>query len=382
MPDLTFIFVHGLSGWGSYDDSYRRMPYWGMRGGDLMAYLRGKGFSCYAASVSPAGSAWDRACELFAQIAGARTDYGRHHSEQYRHDRFGADFTGRPLIPIWTEDIRLVLLGHSFGGATIRVFSELLVNGNAGERASVPEEDLSPLFKGGMAGRLHSLITLASPMNGTTAYDMFADPSFSPDQVPVPWWSNPLQSMMARGTRLAFDDRDARDYAGYDMHLDRAREWNALLPPLPNVFYFSFPCRFTRMNADGTHSPKKGMEPLFVKRSFQIGCYTGKTAGGYPVDETWLENDGLVNTISATAPFDAPSHTLTFLPWDSGVDALDQPRPDQSAAAADRLSDIRPGIWNIFPAYDGDHMSLQGGLVHKHNIRPFYESLLCLIRNL
>ena len=31
--NLFFIFVHGLSGWGSYDKTYRRMPYWGMRGG-------------------------------------------------------------------------------------------------------------------------------------------------------------------------------------------------------------------------------------------------------------------------------------------------------------------------------------------------------------
>lgn len=34
MSGLRFIFVHGLSGWGSYDKAYRRMPHWGMRGGD------------------------------------------------------------------------------------------------------------------------------------------------------------------------------------------------------------------------------------------------------------------------------------------------------------------------------------------------------------
>ena len=38
--NLSFIFVHGLSGWGSYDKAYKKMPYWGMRGGDLMTYLR------------------------------------------------------------------------------------------------------------------------------------------------------------------------------------------------------------------------------------------------------------------------------------------------------------------------------------------------------
>lgn len=82
---LTFIFVHGLSGWGSYDPVYQRMPYWGMRGGDLMTFLRQRGFDCYAASVAPTGSAWDRACELYAQIAASRVDYEKAHSEKYRH---------------------------------------------------------------------------------------------------------------------------------------------------------------------------------------------------------------------------------------------------------------------------------------------------------
>ena len=61
MSDLRYIFVHGLSGWGSYDPAYQRMPYWGMRGGDLIPFLREKGYDSYAASVAPAGSAWDRA---------------------------------------------------------------------------------------------------------------------------------------------------------------------------------------------------------------------------------------------------------------------------------------------------------------------------------
>ena len=64
MGDLQFIFVHGLSGWGSYDAHYSRMP-----------FLREKGYACYAASVSPGGSAWDRACELYAQLAGTWNVY-------------------------------------------------------------------------------------------------------------------------------------------------------------------------------------------------------------------------------------------------------------------------------------------------------------------
>ena len=84
-----YIFVHGLAGWGSYDEKYAKKPYWGMRNGDLIQYLRDQGFDCYAASVSPHGSAWDRACELYAQLYGTRVDYGKRHSEEYGHERFG-----------------------------------------------------------------------------------------------------------------------------------------------------------------------------------------------------------------------------------------------------------------------------------------------------
>ena len=62
--EYTNVFVHGFSGWGEYDDVYKLFPYWGVRNGDLMEYLNARGFDCHAATVAPAGSAWDRACEL------------------------------------------------------------------------------------------------------------------------------------------------------------------------------------------------------------------------------------------------------------------------------------------------------------------------------
>ena len=115
-----YIFVHGLAGWGSYDEKYAKKPYWGMRNGDLIQYLRDQGFDCYAASVSPHGSAWDRACELYAQLYGTRVDYGKRHSEEYGHERFGKDFSDCPLCTI-EDETELILIGHSFGGTTIRV---------------------------------------------------------------------------------------------------------------------------------------------------------------------------------------------------------------------------------------------------------------------
>ena len=35
--------------------------------------------------------------------------------------------------------------------------------------------------------------------------------------------------------------------------------------------------------------------------------------------------------------------------------------------------------WNVFPAVDGDHMYLQGGLTRRHDVRAFYLGLLTLI---
>ena len=355
--DIRYVFVHGLSGWGSYDKANRYFPYWGMRGGDLMAFLRGKGFDCYAASVAPTGSAWDRACELYAQITGTRTDYGLAHSTEYRHERYGRDFSSCPLIPDWNENTRLVLLGHSFGGATVRLFSELLAHGDEAECRAAAPEDLSPLFAGGGEKHIHSLVTLASPMNGTTAYDLFEDPGFDPDSVKVPRWSRLLARIMARGTKARTDGRDGRDYAGHDMHIDNAAAMNERIATLPEVYYFSVPCSASARQPDGTYRPKHGIEPMFFMRCCQIGAYTGKTSGGRVIDETWRENDGLVNTVSAAAPAGAPSKPL------------------------DR-ENIARGMWNVFPAVDGDHMQLQGGLVHRHDIRPFYLDLLGMIGSL
>ena len=291
---------------------------------------------------------------IVCPIVGSRVDYGKAHSEKYRHERFGRDFSPCPLIPAWGKDTRPVLLGHSFGGATVRLFSELLAHGEEAEKEAGAD---SPFFRGGMGERLHSIVTLAAPMNGTTAYDLFADPSFDPACVQVPWWSKGLARMMSMGTKPKRDGRDERDYAGFDMHVDNALALNARITTLPHVYYFSVPCAFTRRQKDGTHTPRKGMEPLFVMRSCQMGAYTGKTKGGVALDESWRENDGLVNTVSAMTPSGAPSKPL-----------------DER--------NIVPGLWNVFPTVEGDHMWPQGSLMRKHDVRNFYLKLLTMIEQI
>lgn len=358
MSKLKYIFVHGLSGWGSYDKKYQKTPYWGMRGGDLIAFLREKGYDCYAASVARHGSAWDRACELYAQLSGTRVDYGKNHSRRYRHERFGRDFSSCPLIDRWDQDTRLVLIGHSFGGVTVRLFTEILRNGAREEIEAAEADDLSPFFLGDSKISVHCIITLAAPLNGTSAYDMFEDDSFDPCKVKAPLRSNILAEILSKWVSPVRDGRDLRDYADHDMHVDIAAEMNRHLTTFADIYYFSIPCSSTKELRNGIHCPVSEItDPFFVKRSYQIGCYCGTTKGGRVIDSSWHENDGLVNTISARAPFGQPQQKL------------------------DRKN-LRPGVWNIFPVYRGDHMMIHGGLTRKRAVKKSYAKLLSMIDGL
>ena len=358
MSNLKYIFVHGLSGWGSYDEKYQKTPYWGMKTGDLIAFLKSKGFDCCAASVAPHGSAWDRACELYAQLSGTRVDYGKHHSIENRHERFGRDFSGCPLIARWDEGTELVLIGHSFGGATIRLFTEILRNGAKEETESTEAGDVSPFFLGGSKIKVRSIVTLASPLNGTTAYDMLEDEKFDPNGVKVPLWSRMLAKVLGKSLVTPKDGRNELDYAAYDMHVDHAAEMNRNLSTFSDIYYFSVPCSSTKDSGNGIHRPQRKItDPFFVRRSAQIGCYSGTTKGGTVIDASWHENDGLVNTISAKAPFGEPQQKL------------------------DR-NNIRPGIWNVFPVFHGDHMMIHGGLTRKKDVRGLYLKMLTMIDGL
>ena len=328
--NYTYVFVHGLMGWGEYDNSNKVMPYWGMMGGDLMKYLNAQGYTAKAASVAPTSSAWDRACELYAQLTGTVVDYGKAHSEKYGHDRFGTDFSGRALIDKWDEENKINLLGHSFGGATMRMLAHLMAEGSAEERDATAENELSPLFTGGKKDYIYSLTALAAPNNGTTAYCVPEDES---------------ESILP-------------DTAAFDMYIDNALELNKVLSVNDSTYYFSIPCSMTKENKDGNHTPEAlGMELLFVDSSKQIGAFTGVTKGGYVIDSSWKENDGLVNTVSAKAPIGNPSKDF-------------------------EENNIPKGVWNVLPTHKGDHMSLQGGLMLTSNVKDLYVKHLSMINSL
>ncbi|HAM16169.1 MAG TPA: hypothetical protein DCP91_10030 [Eggerthellaceae bacterium] len=358
MAQITYVFCHGLNGSGQYDKRYEKKPYWGRASGDVVAALRAQGYSAFAASVAPQGSAWDRACELYAQIAGTTTDYGAAHSREYRHERFGRDFSGQPLVPEWDDDTRLVLIGHSFGGTTIRLFSELLAHGSPEERAATPADELSPFFRGGMAQRVRAIVTLASPNNGTTAYELARDKSFKKPSVKVSIKSRLLDRFMKAVVRIKTDGRDARDWANFDMMLDNAQALNGRISTIPQVYYLSVACDATMQGPGGTCIPSESLiDPLLMRSSTYMGCYNCKTDAGVVADDEWHANDGLVNTVSARAPFGVPHKPL------------------------DR-DNMEKGVWNVMPDLRVDHGYFMGGYLKKQNPHPFFQDLMNLLENL
>ena len=348
------VFVHGLAGWGSYEFYNSIVPYWGFFGGDLMKYLNARGIDSRAASVSPNGSTWDRTCELYAQLTGTRVDYGEEHSKRCGHERFGKDYSKCPLLEGWSSKNKINFIGHSFGGATIRMLASLMAYGSEEEKAATKENDISPLFTGGKADWINSITTLASPHNGTTVFLVGHDVENN---------GGSLRDII--DTKLLFfisrEKRDGRlfeDSALYELDIDGAAEVNRKIKTVPSVYYFSYACSKCFVAKDGKWAVEKnGIEPLFVNNARKSVRFLGRSPNGTVLDQSWQENDGLVNTKSAKAPFGAPQQEY--------VEGM-----------------IKQGVWNVMPTYRGDHTSLQGGLLVINNVRSFFVEHICMLNTL
>jgi hypothetical protein len=347
--NYTFVFIHGLGGWGENTFYYDAMPYWGVFGGDMLKYLEAHGFECVAPSVTQNGSAWDRACEAYAQLTGTRVDYGKEHSERCHHKRFGRDYTGRAMLKSWSSKDKINLLGHSFGGATMMELVELMMNGSAAERKVTDKSNLSPLFEGGKGDWIYSVTGLAAPYNGTTAVacrDVINAKKIAP-------LNQRLVVTAVGGVASPIPDgRDETDCAGYDLDIDPAIALTKTWHYSKNIYYFSVPCCMTDTDKNGvTTCDESNFEIIYAGASTVMCEYTGVTAGGVVCDKSWQPNDGLVNTKSARAPFNAKT-------------------VDYNGGRAQK------GVFNVYPVYRGDHMALMGGLLNNNNIREYYVNLM------
>ena len=400
--DDPVVFVHGLFGWGQRDKIFRIMPYWGMTTGSLPDYLATQGYETYAASVGPLSSAWDRACELYAQLVGARTDYGVKHAQDFGHERYGIDYE-TPLFDGWGTGRAVNLVGHSFGGATTRLFLEILTNGCPEEVAAAKAAGVepSPFFLGGKGGWVHSLTAIAAPHNGTTFIESNSDfTKFAADLTTAAAKALGLSSLkgvydfqldqfgirkddnetfsQALDRVLRSDFLSHNDNAFLDLTIDKSLEINKGIEIQPNVYYFSYAGDQTSTDPlTGNHYPtvsaipSNGMCALMMPGSVNMGKYYDKyTAGGIYIDQSWLPNDGLVNTVSALYPTTTDKNTTECLKRDG----------TQGWVNYDGYSNIafQPGIWYVMPVTRADHMQFVGGIANKSIIEThlFYRNLM------
>ncbi len=362
-----YIFVHGMMGWGESEKMYA-MPYWGMVCGSLVKQLRESGIEAYAPKVSPVGSAWDRACELYAILAGTTVDYGVAHSREKGHNRYGRKYTA--LVEGWGQPMadgkikKVHLLGHSFGGATMRMLVELLENGSEEERAATPANELSPLFAGGHGDWVKSLTAISAPHDGTTFTHAF--PKL---MVGVTYGVLALGSIVGNTAANKFYDFHmeqwglttvpgnltykrnmlniksikkivkAKDNVFADLKIDQAMDMNKNIHTSPNVYYFSVAGNGTKPVGDGTYVRDKIMIFAFIPFAKIMGRFPLQTINGADVNEEWRPNDGLVSLESARYPHLEPHCTFEEV----------------------KNSPVKKGIWHVLPDAVADHGTVIGG---------------------
>jgi len=358
------VLIGGCTNWGR--DELFGFRYWGGPGRDIQEDLRQHDFETHTAGVGPFSSNWDRACEAYAILKGGRVDYGKVHAAKHGHERFGRNFPG--LLKTWDESRKVHLVTHSQGGQTARVLAQLLTQGDAAEREGTPLEELNPLFAGSHRW-VFSVTSLSTPHDGTSLVyrregiigpvrklltlgtSISTNHNSSVYDVKLDQWS--LQRTKGESLR-AFSSRlfeaplwkGTQDFSAWDLSPEGARELNAWVKAQPDIYYFSWSTAKTTPDEKGSHIPSPRMTPIWRQGARFMGSTT--RAGAIPIDASWWENDGVVNTRSMAGPSTDTVQSFSGKP--------------------------RPGIWNHMGILEGwDHSEILGiGREHGREVLDFY----------
>ena len=386
VTDYPYVFVHGMGGWGPSNQFYKLSPYWGgglsLSNNDFVKMLNDQGVEAYAAEVGPLNSAWDRACELYAQLTGTVVDYGEAHSKAHNHDRYGFSYEGVPLMgKEWNPEDKINLVGHSFGGETIRLFTSLMAYG-CEEEITATGEDTSPLFMGGHDS-VHSCITLSSPHNGTQVANILYDPGYP--LYGVVFLYNVIGSTLgnnfivfslqmshfgltpAQGERRVninmqsvTDYYYAEDNCYYDLTIRGAKELNDIIKLAPNTYYYSYSTSATYQPYENSpHIINKTVTPIFYISSGMMLLSEGKTYDGVTIEGNWAAHDGIVPLSSALYP---------------SCDAATAKSYEESIANGEI---IEPGRWYHMKTLEGtDHFDFCGTKDYPTSADDFYFSMV------
>ena len=375
IPTYPLIFVHGMFGWGADEGIDKKLPYWGANSGNLMEFLTNQGAECYSASVGPVSSAWDRACELYARLTGTRVDYGKAHSEKWKHNRFGRTYD-EPLFEGWSKEKKIHLIGHSFGGNTVRVLSHLLTYGDKAEQEATDPEELSPLFRGGQGDLIQSVTTICAPHNGSVAFHVLKRYKMLPlmkaivynyvglagrskmqgDFVDFHMEQYGLSDTPGKEDALPMGRakrkiKSSEDSVEYDLSPAGAKKLNDYLEINPNCYFFSYAYNSV---VEGKIRHPKNTDFFFLKATSGL-MLADNFLFRKADDNEDVMNDGLVEVSSALHPEDEP-----FTDFDE--------------------NNLKKGIWNVFPVREGDHGTPIGLFADPEETHKFYLELLELLK--
>ena len=381
--DYPYIFVHGMGGWAPSNRFYKLSPYWGgglwLSDTDLISILNEQGVEAYAPAVGPLSSAWDRVCELYAQLKGTTVDYGEAHSKEHGHDRFG--FTYEPVMgESWNFEDKINLVGHSFGGATVRLFTSLLAYGSEEEIAATGE-NTSELFTGGH-NCIHSCITLSAPHNGTQVSNILYDLNW-PFYILVMLYNligatigdNFMVFSLQMGhfgltpkqgeKRAEFNLNKVQNYysAGdncyHDMTLRGAAELNSSIKLAPDTYYYSYSTAATKQGLCGKQQIVSTVTPIFYISSAMLRFSEGRTYDGVKIEGDWAVNDGIVPLASAKYPLCDENTALNY---------------EESIASG---KEIESGRWYYMDTLVGtDHFDFCGTRDYPTSFEDFYFSMI------
>lgn len=392
MNKYPYIFVHGFNGWGNGEGIDRLVPYWGATTGDLMKFLEEKGYNGFSASVGPFSSAWDRTCELYAQLVGKTVDYGEVHSAKFNHFRYGRHYT-EPVVEGWGEldeegkKKKIDLIGHSFGATTVRLLVHLLTYGCPEEVNGTTEGNVSELFTGGKGDLVNAVVTICGVHNSATTYYFAEDfRIFNPLLFVTSLYAGAMGRSHLNGRLVDFHmeqfgltntpgKNDAASYlesvkkfmenrndsCQYDLTPGGMKAINDMIETSPDVYYFSYPFKATKSDSKFNLTwPRLKSNPLIVPIAFYIGNlkdFTDETTGQV-YDASWRDSDCLCNTVSQTYPFDEE-----HVEYDSNVSA-------------------KKGVWHVMPVQEGDHGQAIGLFANKEKTHKFYTEIAELLASL
>ncbi|GLH75835.1 hypothetical protein SSBR45G_07430 [Bradyrhizobium sp. SSBR45G] len=314
LKSRTVIFVHGIFGWG--ENELVGLSYWG----EALAQFPRERFEVHEVKCGPVSSFNDRACELFAQIRGGHFKYGNGQEGikrpvVERNER--KHVPPQPLLPEWSQDHPIVLVGHSAGAHTCLALQRLLA------------EDFFEVKSN--ANWIEAIICISGVLNGSTLTYLFGCDPATGNLVQKPErlieTAVKLVDFLPQLPQAGIDpwleqwiDTDAfargRDNLAHDLTLAGCLDANAAFKINPTTYYLSLvtsmPARRTVL---GIPLPIRypGINPLLLATAIYQADRADFVAEALPLQDwnrtpelriaAWRENDGAVSTISQRFPF-------------------------------------------------------------------------------